>query len=268
MAHYLTTPSLLGRTTSALCPYLSPIPLPQHCSRAWAVAEKHHYLGKTLGTLQFIFILTTLEYQQKQKVEVVPPIPMEGFKKDGAVVQRQVESDNTQLAQWLVRCSCGAEFIKRGSDIRRGQYLRCRSCANRHIANLSMRHGESEGYLMHAWDNMLKRCYSENYERPENYAGRGITVHEPWRNSYSVFAADIRQIIGERPSKEHSLDRIDNDGNYAPGNVRWATRSEQMSNRRPSSQWKGKGGRPRKTASATQEPSLLQVYVDALLGAP
>lgn len=199
---------------------------------------------------------------------MVPPVPMEGFTKDGAVVLRQVESDNTQLAQWLVRCACGVEFVKRGSDIRCGQYLRCRLCANANLSERRTVHGETDGYLMVVWDNMLKRCYSEAYERPENYAGRGIVVHGPWRNSYSTFAADIRREIGERPSKAHSIDRINNDGNYEPGNVRWATRSEQMRNRRLFSQWKGKGGRPRKKASMTQEPSPLQVYVDALLGGP
>lgn len=98
---------------------------------------------------------------------MVPPVPMEGFTKDGAVVLRQVESDNTQLARWLVRCACGAEFVKRGSDIRRGQYLRCRSCANRHLAELSRTHGETDGYLMVARENMLKRCYSDTYEGPK-----------------------------------------------------------------------------------------------------
>lgn len=199
---------------------------------------------------------------------MVPPVPMEGFMKDGAVVLRQVESDNTQLAQWLVRCACGVEFVKRGSDIRRGEYLRCRDCANAHLSEQRTVHGETDTSLHITWQNIKHRCYDTSYDGFRNYGGRGISVCEEWRNSYSTFAADIRREIGERPSKAHSIDRINNDGNYEPGNVRWATRSEQMRNRRPSSQWKGKGGRLRKKASMTHEPSPLQVYVDALLGGP
>lgn len=78
-----------------------------------------------------------------------------------------------------------------------------------------------------AWDAMKSRCYNPKARGYAGYGGRGIAVCDRWRYSFENFLADM----GERPSPEHSLDRIDNDGNYEPGNVRWATRSEQQRNR-------------------------------------
>lgn len=75
------------------------------------------------------------------------------------------------------------------------------------------------------WIGMKHRC-SRKYCRPQHYIERGIKVCEEWIHDFEVFY----QHIGPRPSKSHSIDRIDNDGNYEPGNVRWATSIEQMHN--------------------------------------
>lgn len=80
-----------------------------------------------------------------------------------------------------------------------------------------------------AWQNMKRRCYYENYNSYKNYGGRGITVCDSWKNSFENFFKDI----GPMPTKKHSLDRIDNNGNYGPLNCRWTTRSVQSRNKRP-----------------------------------
>ena len=78
-----------------------------------------------------------------------------------------------------------------------------------------------------AWDHMKQRCYNPNYVKSKNYLGRGITVCERWRNSFKNFYEDM----GKRPDGM-SLDRIDNNGNYEPGNCRWIDIYTQNNNMR------------------------------------
>jgi hypothetical protein len=77
---------------------------------------------------------------------------------------------------------------------------------------------------------MKSRCYCETTIRFADYGGRGISVCDRWRDDFAAFLADV----GQKPTPKHSLDRIDVDGNYEPGNVRWATIREQNTNTRRS----------------------------------
>lgn len=79
-----------------------------------------------------------------------------------------------------------------------------------------------------AWASMKSRCENPAARNFKDYGGRGIRVCAKWRNSFEAFLADM----GPRPSKQHSIDRIDNDGNYEPGNCRWATAKRQQRNKR------------------------------------
>lgn len=82
-----------------------------------------------------------------------------------------------------------------------------------------------------AWMSMKQRCYEPTHPAFKDYGGRGIVMCAAWKRDVAAFIADV----GRRPSSVHSIDRIDPDGIYEPGNVRWATKTEQSRNRRPSS---------------------------------
>jgi hypothetical protein len=88
-------------------------------------------------------------------------------------------------------------------------------------------HGMSSTPEYFAWAAMLSRCHNPANPRYDDYGGRGITVCDRWRADFAAFLADV----GRRPSPAHSLDRIDNDRGYEPGNCRWATAYVQARNR-------------------------------------
>jgi hypothetical protein len=85
--------------------------------------------------------------------------------------------------------------------------------------------------LYATWQTMKARCMRPSATNYKNYGGRGIGVYPAWVSSFQEFDAWITSNLGPRPD-HYSLDRIDNDGNYEPGNIRWAPWKEQIKNRR------------------------------------
>ena len=125
---------------------------------------------------------------------------------------------------WHCQCSCGRKRTVRGTRLVSGHTRSCRRC-------IKIIHGHSGTPEYFAWRNAIRRCGNEKAEQWANYGGRGLRVCRRWQRSCTAFLADM----GKRPSKRHSLDRKNNDGNYEPGNARWATKSEQRKNSRPHS---------------------------------
>lgn len=121
--------------------------------------------------------------------------------------------------------------MPRGVYEKTAQHGRALSLALKGNTNC-LRHGESSRTHRSpeytAWQNMRARCLRPAHPKYADYGGRGITIDPRW-DSFEAFLADI----GRRPGPDYSLDRIDNDGCYGPGNLRWATRPEQQRNRRP-----------------------------------
>jgi hypothetical protein len=167
----------------------------------------------------------------------IHPVPSVGDRFGRWSIIGPAEPSKRRQARWLVRCDCKNTAVVPEYDLRRadGRASTSCGCARKEISRKqALRHGDARRNELTpefvAWLSMRRRCSDPNRKDYDRYGGRGISVCDRWNTSFENFLADVDR----KPTPQHSLDRYpDNDGDYQPGNVRWATRIEQRRNQRP-----------------------------------
>lgn len=152
----------------------------------------------------------------------------------------RIEGDKKYRQYWRCRCECGNESLVRTDGLRNENTSQCIECADNNTRS-HIKHGHAgndakrpPSATYNSWEAMKRRCFKKDVRSWKDYGGRGITVCDRWL-TFKHFWEDM----GDRP-KHLQLERIDNDGNYEPGNCKWATAKENVNNRRCSPKNKNK----------------------------
>ena len=145
-----------------------------------------------------------------------------------SIAYKKKNKNGTKI-YWRCRClKCGKEVVVAAHDLKSGHSTTC-GCGR--IGKFTTKtHGMSRTKIYYTWGSMMARCYNPNNKQHDKYGGRGIKVCERW-HTFENFYADV-SILPHFNEKGYSLDRIDNNGDYCPENVRWADINTQARNKR------------------------------------
>lgn len=141
------------------------------------------------------------------------------------ILNELVERDKYGGTQYNVRCICGREMMLLGTRVK---CKKLKSCGCLTIIRPVIKHNLYGSSEYSSWQHMKARCCNINSHVYHHYGGRGIKICDRWVNSFQNFIDDM----GFKPTPKHTIDRVDNNGDYEPGNCKWVTISEQQRNRR------------------------------------
>ena len=183
-------------------------------------------------------MLAHLEKQERSQLELLSwkgpgarrtdPSTMPGQRFGRLLVLRRGAKNSRGCATWLCVCDCGSERLAETNGLKSGCIKSCGCLRREQLIKRNTKHGDCNSPEHRSWMGMIQRCTNPKDAAYDRYGGRGINVHPEWKSSFTAFLDHV----GRRPTRAHSLDRIDNDRGYEPGNVRWATAAEQNRNQR------------------------------------
>ena len=161
------------------------------------------------------------------------PLELTGFKFGKLTVIKESYVKNYRH-YWLCKCECGNECVVYVSNLTTGKTKSC-GCINKYNAKHGLchkTHGLGKPKTYSHWYNIKTRCFNKNHPRYKDWGGRGITMCEEWRNDFKAFHDYVINLPHYGEENYNSIDRIDNNGNYEPDNIRWATPTMQNNNKR------------------------------------